>query len=71
VFDYWAKLQSGISVGNLNNLGHFDECIRFRHNTDKQNIGVIRGQYCLVRVQSTVYQNNSSEWNSRFDWREV
>jgi hypothetical protein len=69
VFDYWAKIQSGLSVGHLTSFGHFDECIRFRYQTAV--VDSIRGQHCMMQIRATEYRNNSQTWNPRFDWREV
>lgn len=68
MFDYWAKIQSGILIGNHQNFGHFDECLKFRHHTNTH--GIIRGQHCMVQIKAT-NNKNSSNWNQQFDWREM
>lgn len=70
MFDYWAKIQSGLTVGNRANFGHYDECIRFLHNTRDENIGNIQGQYCMINHRATEMKNDT-DWNENFDWREV
>jgi hypothetical protein len=68
VFDYWAKIQSGITAGNLQNFGHFDECIRFRHRSNE--IGTIQGQHCMIDYRATENKNETM-WDDVFDWREM
>lgn len=70
MFDYWAKIQSGLTVGNRANFGHYDECIRFLHETGDESVGNIQGQYCLINHQATEIRNDT-DWNENFDWREV
>ncbi|KAL7012540.1 hypothetical protein ACKWTF_014911 [Chironomus riparius] len=70
MFDYWGKIQSGLTVGNTANFGHYDECIRFLHDTRNVNVGMIQGQYCMINHRATVTKNDT-DWNENFDWREV
>lgn len=68
LFDTWAKLQSGFLAFNFQNLGNFDHCLRFQHNT--QSSGIIQGQYCLVNIRAA--ENSTLEGNPNgFDWREL
>jgi hypothetical protein len=39
VFDSWAKLQSGFAMGNIRNMGHFDQCLRTYHNLEEAFLG--------------------------------
>jgi hypothetical protein len=70
VFDLWGKIQSGLGTGNRFNFGHFTGCLSFRHESNDQNVGEIRGQHCLV---SFVGAENDSlpEVPDRFDWKEM
>lgn len=70
MFDYWAKFQSGLTVGNTNNFGHYDECLRFSHQSGNSGVGTIQGQYCFVNFRATETKN-STDWNHNFDWREM
>lgn len=47
VLDSSAKITSGILSGNINNFGHFDECIQARIND-------FQGKYCLTETQFEV-----------------
>ena len=71
MIDYWAKIQSGLSLGNGNNPGNFEPCVAFRHQDESPEVGLIRGAHCSLLIGAIPYQNNSNEWNERFDWREV
>jgi len=33
-------------------IGHYDECVNFKHNATKRGIGIIRGQYCTLAQRS-------------------
>lgn len=70
MLDSWSKFQSGVLSGNSANFGHFDQCVRFVHDSEDSNIGVIKGQHCIVRYTAT--QNASTHENDGiFDWREM
>jgi hypothetical protein len=56
IFDAWSKLQSGIFSGNMANFGHFDQCVRTRHNMGE--IGEFRGQHCVTKFQ---FQSQETE----------
>lgn len=38
IFDSWAKLQSGFAMGNIRNMGHYDQCIRTYHNLEETEL---------------------------------
>jgi hypothetical protein len=69
VFDYWAKIQSGLSAGQSQNFGHFDECVAFTHTPP--SMASIQGQHCMVFHAATDEPSNDTEWNEDFDWREL
>ena len=71
MIDNWAKIQSGLSLGHALNAGEFGPCVNFRHQDESPEVGLIRGAHCILTVAPIPYQNNSNEWNERFDWREV
>lgn len=51
MLDATAKLQSGMLVGNLVSIGHFDECIAV---TDVQtHLGSFNGKHCLATLTWT------------------
>ncbi|KAG5670728.1 hypothetical protein PVAND_000972 [Polypedilum vanderplanki] len=70
MFDYWAKIQSGLSAGQSQNFGHFDECIDFTHTSSSSSVGTIQGQHCMIFHTATEEQNKTN-WNPNFDWREI
>lgn len=69
VFDTWAKFQSGALSGNVQNPGHFSECVNFRHYPDDKNIPNIQGQHCMITFSGK--QNASTLSANGFDWREL
>lgn len=50
MFDAWGKIPSGILYGNFFDRGNFDECLEIRHDSKAQNIGIIKGQYCIASI---------------------
>lgn len=44
--DATAKISSGILSGNINQLGHFDQCLDV--------VGPNKGKYCLAHLQPSV-----------------
>lgn len=48
MIDSSAKLQAGLLVGNINNIGNYDECLDI--NT-YSNGSFIMGQYCTVTIE--------------------
>ena len=64
VFDTWAKIDSGYLVYNLISIGHYSECLRFRHES-------VQGQHCLVAFRATDASSITEPTESGFDWREV
>ena len=44
--DATAKISSGILSGNINQLGHFDQCLDV--------VDPIKGKYCLAYLQPSV-----------------
>ncbi|KAL7051624.1 hypothetical protein ACKWTF_004536 [Chironomus riparius] len=69
-FDSWSKFQSGVSYGNLVDLGHFDLCVQFVHNSKDSNIDVIKGQHCMIYYRATA-NASTHENDGIFDWREI
>lgn len=49
VNDTWSMFQSGILHKNSEDLGLYDECINFSHNTNAAT-GVIEGKYSLLTL---------------------
>lgn len=68
LFDTWAKIQAGFLSGNIINIGDFDRCVRFRHETQANEI--IQGQHCHVGILAL--PNSTLEGgHDGFDWREL
>lgn len=44
--DSWGNFPSGTFAGNYFDFGHYDQCIRFTH--DSVSNGIFHGQYCTV-----------------------
>lgn len=55
--DTWAKIQAGYLSGNSMNLGNFDGCVNFKHDS-------IQGQHCWVTFSAG---ENSTLENDRED----
>lgn len=70
VLDSWSMFQSGVSSGNFVDLGHFDQCIQFVHDSKDSNIDVIKGQHCMIYYRATA-NASSHENNGIFDWPEM
>ncbi|KAG5678859.1 hypothetical protein PVAND_008490 [Polypedilum vanderplanki] len=70
LFDAWTKLQSGIVSGNVNDFGHFDQCVKFRHESDDTKVEKIQGKHCMIFYRAL---ENATEHESdrKFDWREI
>jgi hypothetical protein len=70
VFDFWAKIESGYlsSIGSRVNFGHFDNCLKFRHEIS--NSETIKGQHCLVTFTASE-STLPEDFNGDFDWREM
>ena len=62
MFDTWAKIPSGLLHGNLQNPGHFTDCVKFRHVD-------VKGQHCMVPFRAMA--NKTFIRSDNFDWREV
>lgn len=70
VFDSWSKLQSGIFQRNTQDLGHFDQCMEFKHESKKSEVGGIYGKYCMINYRAK--QNKSDNGiRASFDWTEM
>lgn len=52
VVDSWGKLPSGILMGNVFEIGNFDECVDFHMDLPKP-IGTIEGQYCKAFLKTS------------------
>ncbi|XP_044749794.1 uncharacterized protein LOC123310390 [Coccinella septempunctata] len=59
MIDASAKIGSGLLVGNIHQVGNFDECLDIRVEIDKR---MITGQYCSILISP----KNSSEVSSEF-----
>lgn len=68
LFDTWAKVDAGLLKGNIQNLGNFDGCMEFRHET--QSNGIIEGKYCLVMFEALANSTLEEDFVG-FDWREL
>jgi Nose resistant-to-fluoxetine protein, N-terminal domain len=64
IFDAWSKLQSGIFSGNVANYGHFDQCVRSRH--DMKELGNFQGQHCVISYQGHEQLNRSEQGDNQF-----
>lgn len=47
MFDAASKIPSGILVGNINDLGMFDECLAIQ---EKKNGTEVNGRYCTYKL---------------------
>lgn len=54
--------------GNRKDLGLFDECNDFKHNTE---YGVFEGKYCLLSYQSALMKSKPANNDTIFDMRET
>ncbi|CRK88151.1 CLUMA_CG001936, isoform A [Clunio marinus] len=70
VFDTWAKFQSSILRGNLVIPGGFIDCVTFRHQSERADIGTFQGQHCMVRFSAKTEAAEIDRENG-FDWREI
>lgn len=70
MLDSWSKIQSGIASGNLVDLGNFDQCLGFSHDTKVEDVGVIQGQHCMIYYRATT-NASTHETDGIFDWREM
>ncbi|CRK92296.1 CLUMA_CG005855, isoform A [Clunio marinus] len=58
IVDSWSKIQSGILMGNLLNMGHYDQCLRVNHSLldfDQDlpvelDLTFYEGMHCVVRI---------------------
>lgn len=55
VLDTWGKIPSGLLHGNIQNPGHFTECVELRHDD-------IQGQHCMTTVIATSNGSNSQSY---------
>lgn len=49
VIDSWGKIPSGVMVGNLNSMGHYDQCVETEFDLKEYNI--FHGQFCLMAFE--------------------
>ncbi|XP_044739780.1 uncharacterized protein LOC123301114 [Chrysoperla carnea] len=54
MMDSSSKFQAGIFIGNVVDLGAFDECLRIDNNKEH-----IRGKYCLTKLEIPLLHNKS------------
>jgi hypothetical protein len=69
MFDSWAKLQSGLFSMNTINLGDFDSCVRFRHDT--KSSGIVQGQHCVTLVKASTNSSLDENEGESFSLKEV
>lgn len=56
-------MQSGILTGHSQDLGNFDQCVKLFHDSKVNEIGEIKGKYCIVYYTATESSNSSSDWS--------
>ncbi|KAG5678858.1 hypothetical protein PVAND_008489 [Polypedilum vanderplanki] len=68
LFDAWT--QSWNCFGNVNDFGHFDQCVKFRHESNVTKVEKIQGKHCMIFYRAL---ENATEHESdrKFDWREM
>lgn len=72
MFDLWSKFQSGVFNGNLIDLGNYDQCLAFSHQSKLENVNEIKGQYCLITYRPLPNKTPSeNSAHSSFDWTQV
>lgn len=49
MIDAWGKIPAGILLGNLYELGHFDECLSIEGPTVNEDSASLKAQYCLAQ----------------------
>jgi hypothetical protein len=64
VLDSWGSFPSGIYSGNLYDFGSFDQCLKFEHDTNTTNLGVIEGQHCTLMIPFE-HQHNKTDKDSQ------
>lgn len=65
MLDASAKIPSGLLMGNIVELGNYDECIAVQGNSSKGQI--IRGQHCMLRVSLSELNPNKNNTKGNFD----
>lgn len=48
VVDAWSKIQSGFLMGNILNMGHFNECLMINRPIETLNISNFVGMLCVT-----------------------
>lgn len=71
VFDAWSKFQAGIASGNLIDLGHYDQCVDFRHKPSDLSVGEIQGQHCTIFYRASVNASSDGDGSGIFNWPDM
>lgn len=64
VIDASAKIGAGLLVGNIHQVGNFDECLAIQEDTDDRKI---TGQYCSILISPRKISNKSTEVDTLYD----
>ncbi|KAH8272269.1 hypothetical protein KR044_002584, partial [Drosophila immigrans] len=59
MIDSWGRLPAGILLGNLKDLGNYEECIRVNHALPTTG-QTLRGKYCFAKLFSGSMLNSNS-----------
>lgn len=70
VFDAWTKFQAGINSGNLVDLGHYDQCVEFKHQSIDSKVDEIRGQHCMIFYRPSANESINNE-EGIFNWPDM
>jgi hypothetical protein len=54
--------------GNNVDLGHYDQCVEFRH---KSSVGEIQGQHCMIFYRASANASNDADVNGIFNWPDM
>jgi hypothetical protein len=57
-------------MNNNQDLGNYDQCVKFKHNSEISNIGEIHGKYCVTKFKAIQNKSVISN-NSNFDLIEM
>ena len=71
VFDAWSKFQAGIASGNRIDLGHYDQCVDFRHKSSDLSLGEIQGQHCTIFYRASANASSDGDGSGIFNWPDM
>ena len=71
VFDAWSKFQAGIASGNRIDLGHYDQCVDFRHKSSDLSFGEIQGQHCTIFYRASANASSDGDGSGIFNWPDM